>query len=159
MDALLLDGTPLHSHRCPCNDCVRQDANDLVALGRKGWTPGGLPSYLQAHRSRPYLNWSHPPGHCAICGGDDLAAGLAEQHYWAAPYNAKAGDHTYTASLVLFEGGIFFKMAKGILDGKNPKQKIAEWTACFLGRRGQPCLGVATRDIANGLEIRMTFDE
>lgn len=111
--------------------------------------------FLTDHRSQP-LNWSLPFGHCALCGGDNLAASVLAEHGLVRNHKPLQSGDTLFISLLVSTSDYtnwFRVMQEMTAKGKQP---LIDWVKAMLRAREMRATAFAVRTLNNQwVELRI----
>lgn len=157
-----------HVNACPCKLCVTFDIayaaeRNLVSLDQ--WRD--LVGFLTREREKK-LNWDLPPDHCLICGGTTLSAWSMGEHYQLARHNTQEKDGKFYTSLMLHVGGPMYAVYHtyiqktggwGKLGPVESKRRFIQWASHLMDLSPEKCIGVASKDHGEWLEVRLGYTE
>ena len=157
-----------HPNACPCKLCVTFDiAFAVQENSAQGLQLDFYHAYLTTQRSKK-LNWDLPDGHCILCGGTAMDAWHIGQHYEMKRFNEKVMDGKSFTSLLLHKDGPMIAVYKQFVAreggwGKMPfdqaKARFTNWACQLSDLLPEKCIGYASRDIGDWIELRLGFTE
>jgi len=157
-----------HDNACPCKLCVTFDiVFAMQETGNTFSTWADLPGFLTREREKK-LNWDLPAGHCLVCGGTVLWAWHLGEHYQIARHNTQEKDGKVYTSLMLHKGGPMYAVYSeyirkeggwGKLGPVESKRRFLTWASHLMDLLPEKCIGVASRDHGDWLEVRLGYTE
>lgn len=161
-----------HENACPCKLCVTFDiAFAMQETGATGYDLPRLHANVTRQRERK-LNWNLPDGHCLLCGGTAFNTWAIKDHYEIPRHNTKEVlDRTaarFYTSLLLHKDGAMFAVYKSYVERsrgwatlpfQEAKRRFIEWASQLMDLSPAKCIGVASRDIGDWVEIRLGYTE
>lgn len=157
---------------CQCKVCIANDIIDWAlacqAEGRpvKQYYLQNMSRYLAQERSKD-LNWDLEPGHCILCGGTSNNAHDQGEHYRKVRHNEQTiGGRSYSSILIHHDSaymGIYkdyLRASGGFInypDAIERKARFIEWACNLSDLCSAYATGIATRNHADWLEIRLAF--
>lgn len=145
-----------HIAACPCKLCVTFDVLLAQSEGLRTDLWRDLPGYVTTQRNRD-LNWDLEPGHCILCGGFTPRSSTVMEHYERKRWNEKEIAGKWYTSLLLHKAGWQIGSYRAFL--QKGRQATQLWACNFMDLSPLPCIGIASKEHDEWLEIRLGFTD
>lgn len=145
-----------HIASCPCKLCVTYDLLLAQSEGLQMDQWRDLAGYITTQRSKD-LNWDLPTSHCILCGGYTPRSSTVMEHYERKRWNEKEIEGKTYTSLLLHKSGWQIGSYKSFLALGRPR--VTDWACNFLDLSSVPCIGIASKEHEEWLEVRLGFTQ